>query len=55
MFLHKTKKKDSRVYLAITEAYRECKRTRQRTVESLGYLVRSDFGLHDVYCCIVTS
>lgn len=38
MFLHKTKKKDGRVYLAIMEAYREGKRTRQRTVESLGYL-----------------
>lgn len=38
MFLHKTKKKDGRVYLAIMEGYREGRRTRQRTVESLGYL-----------------
>lgn len=38
MFLHKTRKKDGRVYLAIMEARRDGKRTRQRTVESLGYL-----------------
>lgn len=38
MFVHKTKKKDGRVYLAIMEGYREGKRTRHRTVESLGYL-----------------
>jgi len=38
MFLHKTKKKDGRIYLAIMEGYREGRRTRHRTVESLGYL-----------------
>ena len=38
MYLHKSKRKDGRVYLSLVEAYRQGGRKRMRTVESLGYL-----------------
>lgn len=38
MYLHKSKRKDGRVYLSLVEAYRQDGKKRMRTVESLGYL-----------------
>lgn len=38
MYLHKSKRKDGRVYLALAEGYRQDGKSRMRTVESLGYL-----------------
>lgn len=38
MYLHKSKRKDGRVYLALAEGYRQDGKPRMRTVESLGYL-----------------
>ena len=39
MYLKKDRKKDGRVYLSITESYRDARgRSRNRTVRSLGYL-----------------
>lgn len=38
MYLHKSRRKDGRVYLALAEGYRKDGRVRHRTVESLGYL-----------------
>lgn len=38
MYLHKSKRKDGRVYLAFAEGYRKDGKSKMRTVESLGYL-----------------
>ena len=38
MYLHKSKRKDGRVYLALAEGYRQDGKSKMRTVESLGYL-----------------
>ena len=38
MYLHKSRRKDGRVYLALAEGYRKDGKVRHRTVESLGYL-----------------
>ena len=38
MYLHKSKRKDGRVYLALVEGYRQDGKSKMRTVESLGYL-----------------
>lgn len=38
MYLHKSKRKDGRVYLSLAVAYRQDGKKRMRTVESLGYL-----------------
>ena len=38
MHLHKSRRKDGRVYLALAEGYRKDGKVRHRTVESLGYL-----------------
>lgn len=38
MYLHKSKRKDGRVYLAFAEGYRKDGKPKMRTVESLGYL-----------------
>lgn len=38
MYLHKSRRKDGRIYLALAEGYRKDGKVRHRTVESLGYL-----------------
>ena len=38
VYLHKSKRKDGRVHLALVEGYREDGKVKHRTVESLGYL-----------------
>lgn len=38
MYLHKSRRKDGRVYLALAEGYRKDGKVRRRTVGSLGYL-----------------
>lgn len=38
MYLHKSKRKDGRVYLAFAEGYRKDGKSKMRTVKSLGYL-----------------
>ena len=38
MYLHKSKRKDGRVYLALAEGYRQDGKPKMRTIESLGYL-----------------
>lgn len=38
MYLHKSKRKDGRVYLSLVAAYRQGGKKKMRTVESLGYL-----------------
>lgn len=38
VYLHKSRRKDGRVYLALAEGYRKDGKVRHRTVESLGYL-----------------
>lgn len=38
MYLHKSRRKDGRVYLALAEGYRKDGKAKMRTVESLGYL-----------------
>ena len=45
MYLKKAKRPDGRVFLSICESWREGGKTRQRTVESVGYLD----GLYDRY------
>ena len=44
MYLHKSKRKDGRVYLALVEGYREDGKVKHRTVESLGYLDELERG-----------
>lgn len=38
VYLHKSRRKDGRVYLTLVEGYREGGKVKHRTVESLGYL-----------------
>ena len=38
VYLHKSKRKDGRVYLALVEGYRKDGKAKMKTVESLGYL-----------------
>lgn len=38
VYLHKSKRRDGRVYLTLVEGYREGGKVKHRTVESLGYL-----------------
>ena len=38
MFLKQTKTRDGRIYLSVVEGYRQNGKTRQRTVEKIGYL-----------------
>lgn len=38
VYLHKSRRRDGRVYLTLVEGYREGGRVKHRTVESLGYL-----------------
>lgn len=45
MYLHKSKRKDGRVYLALAEGYRQDGKPKMRTIESLGYLDK----LQEVY------
>ena len=47
MYLHKSKRKDGRVYLAFAEGYRKDGKSKMRTVESLGYLDELEKQLDD--------
>jgi transposase len=38
MYLHKSRRKDGRIYLSIAQSYRDQKRTRTKTISSLGYV-----------------
>ena len=45
MYIHKSKRKNGRIYLSLAVAYRQDGKKKMRTVESLGYLDK----LQEVY------
>lgn len=47
VYLHKSKRKDGRVYLTLVEGYREGGKVKHKTVESLGYLDELEKELGD--------